>query len=271
MMLHSCGSALCQSCTLSVQGRSNAAQGHEEKKRHRDCWTARLAISARQCDAHLEAAARGLASDGAADAAEQHGAAVRRPVAERPAAHAGDGRQGIALLPTCQCAHASAVWLVSRFYLACETLGWQLQARRAPPPWHCPREDVSCVIEFLSDLPSRTQRSRLTGSDSVKRPSTSPPAAAQSAATAAGGGTAGDGLSAGSRLHAIVTQHLRHQHRKACLRSAAPTTTLPPMSLLKRHELPQVRLSRCLHLMIPRPHLAPSWVPCSVGCRPAVA
>ena len=107
------------------------------------------------------------------------------------------------------------------------------------------------MADLLSDLPSRSQRSESTGADSAERPSTRPLAAAQSAATAVGGGAAGDG-SAGSRLHAIVTQHLRHQHRKACLRSAAPTTTLPPMSLLKRHELPQVRSAMFAHHMLRR-------------------
>ena len=43
-----------------------------------------------------------------------------------------------------------------------------------------------------------------------------------------------------SRLHAIVMQHLRHQHKSACLRSAAPISTLPPMSLLRPKSLPQV-------------------------------
>ena len=43
-----------------------------------------------------------------------------------------------------------------------------------------------------------------------------------------------------SRLHAIVMQHLRHQHKAACLRSAAPISTLPPMSLLRPKSLPQV-------------------------------
>ena len=96
------------------------------------------------------------------------------------------------------------------------------------------------MADFLSGLPSRTQRSRADGSGNAERLPVGGPAAAQHAAAAASGSAAGDS-SAGSRLHAIVTQHLRHQHRKACLRSAAPTMTLPPISLLKRHELPQVR------------------------------
>lgn len=44
-----------------------------------------------------------------------------------------------------------------------------------------------------------------------------------------------------SRLHAIVMQHLRHQHKAACLKAAAPISTLPPMSLLRPKSLPQVR------------------------------
>ena len=94
------------------------------------------------------------------------------------------------------------------------------------------------MTDLLSDLPSRAHRTRVTGPVATEQPNRRPSAGAQFAATAHDS-VAGDGT-ASSRLHDIVTQHLRHQHRKACLRSAAPTTTLPPMSLLKRHELPQV-------------------------------
>ena len=61
-----------------------------------------------------------------------------------------------------------------------------------------------------------------------------------------------------SRLHAIVMQHLRHQHKAACLRSAAPISTLPPMSLLRPKSLPQVA---CM--------LSPHMLPCTV-CRRAL-
>jgi len=127
------------------------------------------------------------------------------------------------------------------------------------------------VADFLSDLPSRTQHGKATRSSIVERPTTGPSAAAQSIAMAASGSAAGDG-SAGSRLHAIVTQHLRHQHRKACLRSAAPTTTLPPMSLLRRHELPQVRLLSCWHLTAPLAHFRAvmSTVPSGLQTKPGL-
>ena len=90
--LHLC--TVPQFCMLDVK-LERPPQGFEEKERRRGCRTAGLASSAGRRDADLQAAARGLASDGAADAAEQGGAAVRRPVAERPAAHAGDGPAGV--------------------------------------------------------------------------------------------------------------------------------------------------------------------------------
>ena len=53
-----------------------------------------------------------------------------------------------------------------------------------------------------------------------------------------------------SRLHAIVMQHLRHQHKAACLKAAAPISTLPPMSLLRPKTLPQVPPPSPYFLMI---------------------
>jgi hypothetical protein len=43
-----------------------------------------------------------------------------------------------------------------------------------------------------------------------------------------------------SKLSSIVLQYLRHQHKAACLKAAAPISTLPPMSLLRPNTLPQV-------------------------------
>ncbi|KAK9811850.1 hypothetical protein WJX72_011159 [[Myrmecia] bisecta] len=44
-----------------------------------------------------------------------------------------------------------------------------------------------------------------------------------------------------SKLNSIVMQYLRHQHRQACMAAAAPISTLPPMSLLRPHTLPQAK------------------------------
>lgn len=116
------------------------------------------------------------------------------------------------------------------------------------------------MANLLSDLPSRTQRQRQANLVPREQPIPRPSVGPQCAATTTDDSADGDSRE-GSRLHAIVTQHLRQQHRKACLRSAAPTSTLPPMSLLKRHELPQVRhpfspdLQMILTLIFTRPYL----------------
>ena len=94
------------------------------------------------------------------------------------------------------------------------------------------------MADLLSDMPCRGQLKTPSSNAGVTQPLQRPSAAAL-CAVADGGGAGSDG-STGSRLHAIVTGHLQQQHRRACLRSAVPTTTLPPMSLLSQHELPQV-------------------------------
>ena len=48
------------------------------------------------------------------------------------------------------------------------------------------------------------------------------------------------GPPANSKLHSIVMAYLKHQHRQACMQSAAPTSTLPPIPLSKPYALPQV-------------------------------
>lgn len=66
---------------------------------------------------------------------------------------------------------------------------------------------------------------------------------------------AGTDTPVASKLSSIVMQYLRHQHKAACLKAAAPISTLPPMSLLRPNTLPQVArpsatpsclLSQCL-------------------------
>ena len=106
------------------------------------------------------------------------------------------------------------------------------------------------MAALLSGLPSRVQPSRTAAAAAPRdQLSWQPSAVSRRASTAAGGGRTTQ-TPVSSRLDAIVVQHLRQQHRAACLRSAAPTMTLPPMSLLKRHELPQVRTAAaCAKMM----------------------
>lgn len=55
--------------------------------------------------------------------------------------------------------------------------------------------------------------------------------------------SASDDRAAGSRLSAIVLQHLRQQHKIACLSAQQPVSTLPPLSLTHTNVLPQVTLA----------------------------
>ena len=50
-----------------------------------------------------------------------------------------------------------------------------------------------------------------------------------------------------SKLHNIVLQYLRHQHRQACMQAPMPISTLPPMSLITSNPLPQVGLQSSQH------------------------
>ncbi|BDA44801.1 probable DDB1- and CUL4-associated factor 1 [Coccomyxa sp. Obi] len=52
---------------------------------------------------------------------------------------------------------------------------------------------------------------------------------------------AGTDTPVASKLSSIVMQYLRHQHKAACLKAAAPISTLPPMSLLRPNTLPQAK------------------------------
>ena len=106
-------------------------------------------------------------------------------------------------------------------------------------PRAIPTDDALRIADFLCALPSRSQPSLASAPAPRKQLPGQSSALARRTAVMGGGSISEAPVS--SRLDAIVVQHLRHQHRAACLRSAAPTTTLPPMSLLKRHELPQVR------------------------------
>lgn len=56
---------------------------------------------------------------------------------------------------------------------------------------------------------------------------------------------AGTDTPVASKLSSIVMQYLRHQHKAACLKAAAPISTLPPMSLLRPNTLPQVSIPLC--------------------------
>lgn len=125
-------------------------------------------------------------------------------------------------------------------------------------PRHPSQSEADMANPILLDLPCRGVNQPAAGCSSPTTPSLCRSTLKQAIASppdrkgphAAGALGAVSDAPVSSKLSSIVLQYLRHQHKTACLKAAAPISTLPPMSLLRPNTVPQVcfLLNLCIHV-----------------------